>query len=146
MTKLTNKQMYLVNSIHRRFTKQQIKNSMDVWLPLVDGKVVIFGLHDECAYDLAKEFPRWLRKDIYDVIVDYTSTVTYVTIAIPTGDGVYITVCRSGSGALVVGDKRYTSVEAIRRHNSQVPGGLTSEELIGSSIKWVLQFAEVVHD
>lgn len=147
MTKLNNKQECFIYSIHRRFSQEQIKTSMDIWLPLVDSKVWISGIHDGAGYDLEKEFPGWLRKDIYDVIVTYnTYGKTYVTVMIPVGDVFYITVCRSGSGRLTISDKVYTSYDVIRRHNSQVPGGLTFEELSRSPLKWTLQFAEVVND
>lgn len=147
MIKLNNKQELLVNSIHRRFNQKQIKESMDIWLPLVDSKVWISGNSDGAGYDLGKEFPGCFRKDIYDVVVnDNTHGKTYVTVPIPSGDGLYTTVCRSGSGNLVLGDKRYQSYDVLKRHNGQVPGGLTFEELSRSPLRWVLQFAEVVND
>lgn len=147
MTKLNNKQECLIYSIHRRFNQQQIKTAMDIWLPLVDSKVWISGIHDGAGYDLEKEFHGWLRKDIYDAIVTYnTHGKTYITVSIPSGDGYWLTVCRSGSGNLVLSDKRYQSYDVIRRHNSQVPGGLTFEELSTSPLRWVLQFAEVLND
>ena len=147
MTKLNNKQECLIYSIHRRFNQKQIKESMDIWLPLVDSKVWISSNCDGSGYDLGKEFPGWFRKDIYDVVVNYnTHGKTYVTVSIPSGDGFYITVCRSGSGNLVLGDKIYQSYDVIKRHNGQVPGGLTFEELSRSPLRWVLQFAEVVND
>lgn len=146
MIKLNNKQECLVYEMYRRFTGKQIKESMDIWLPLVDSKVWISGNTDSCGYDLEKEFRGWLRKDIYEAIVNYSNGATHVTVAIPAGDGFYITVCRSGSGNLVIGDKRYQSYDVLKRHNRQVPGGLTFEELSRGPLKWVLQFAEVVND
>lgn len=147
MTKLNNKQECFIYTIHRRFSQEQIKTSMDIWLPLVDSKVWISGIHDGACYDLEEEFNGWLRKDIYDVIVQYnTHGKTYVTVSIPSGDGFYTTVCRSGSGNLVLSDKRYQSYDSIKRHNSQVPGGLTFEELSTSTLRWVLPFAEVIND
>lgn len=147
MTKLTNDHIKLINSIHSKFTHSQIKSCMDSWLTLVSGSAWICNSQGKgCVYDLEKEFHGWSRNDVYDAIVNYEDIKTYVTVSIPSGDGFYITVCRSGSGNLVLSDKRYQSYDVIRRHNSQVPGGLTFEELSRSPIRWVLQFAEVVND
>lgn len=147
MTKLTNDQIHLINTIHRKFTHLQIKSCMDAWLPLVSGSVWIGNSRGKgYVYDLEKDFNGWSRNDVYDAIVNYTDNNTYVTVSIPSGDGYYITVCRSGSGNLVLSDKRYQSYDVIKRHNSQVPGGLTFEELSVSTLRWVLPFAEVVND
>ena len=147
MTKLTNDQIHLINTIHRKFTHLQIKSCMDAWLPLVSGSVWIGNSRGKgYVYDLEKDFHGWSRNDVYDAVVNYTDNKTYVTVSIPSGDGYYITVCRSGSGNLVLSDKRYQSYDVIRRHNSQVPGGLTFEELSVSTLRWVLPFSEVVND
>lgn len=147
MTKLTNDQIHLINTIHSKFTKLQIKSCMNAWLPLVSGSVWIGNSRGKgYVYDLEKDFHGWSRNDVYDAVVNYIDNNTYVTVSIPSGDGYYITVCRSGSGNLVLSDKRYQSYDAIKRHNSQVPGGLTFEELSRSPIRWALQFAEVVND
>lgn len=147
MTKLTNDQIHLINTIHRKFTHLQIKSCMNAWLPLVSGSVWIGDSRGKrYVYDLEKDFNGWSRNDVYDAIVNYTDNNTYVTVSIPSGDGYYITVCRSGSGNLVLSDKKYQSYDVIKRHNSQVPGGLTFEELSTSTLRWVLPFAEVVND
>lgn len=147
MTKLTDDQINLINTIHRKFTHFQIKSCMDAWLPLVSGSAWIGNSQGKgYVYDLEKDFRGWSRNDVYDAVVNYTDNKTYVTVPIPYGDGYYITVCRSGSGNLVLSDKRYQSYDVIKRHNRQVPGGLTFEELSRSPLRWVLQFAEVVND
>lgn len=147
MIKLTDDQIHLINTIHRKFTHLQIKSCMDAWLPLVSGSVWIGNSRGKgYVYDLEKDFSGWSRNDVYDAVVNYTDNNTYVTVSIPSGDGYYITVCRSGSGNLVISDKRYQSYDVIKRHNSQVPGGLTFEELSTSTLRWVLPFAEVVND
>ena len=147
MTKLTDDQIHLINLIHMKFTHLQIKSCMDAWLPLVNGSVRICNSQGKgYVYDLEKEFRGWSRSDVYYAVVNYTDNNTYVTVSIPSGDGYYTTVCRSGSGNLVLSDKRYQSYDVIKRHNSQVPGGLTFEELSVSTLRWVLPFAEVVND
>lgn len=147
MTKLTNDQIHLIKTIYRKFTHLQIKSCMDAWLPLVSGSAWIGNSQGNgYVYDLEKDFHGWSRNDVYDSIVNYTNNNTHVTVSIPSGDGYYITVCRSGSGNLVLSDKRYKSYDVIKRHNSQVPRGLTFEELSTSTLRWVLPFAEVVND
>lgn len=147
MTKLTDDHINLIKTIHRKFTHFQIKSCMDAWLPLVSGSAWIGNSQGKgYVYDLEKDFHGWSRNDVYDAIVNYTDNKTYVTVPIPSGDGYYITVCRSCSGNLVLSDKRYQSYDVIKRHNSQVPGGLTFEELSTSTLRWVLPFAEVVND
>ena len=147
MIKLSNEQRCMIESIHKRFSITDIETFMDIWLPLVDSKVLMQGSSGPgVAFDLGKTFHGWPRNDVYNTVVNYIRNTTYVTVAIPSGDGFYITVCRSVSGNLVISDKRYQSFNTIKRHNSNVPGGLTFEELSDSPLRWVLQFAEVVND
>ena len=135
MTNLTEKQKSLLYSIHNNHNKESIKNSMNIWLTLADSKVWISDGNTNYWYDLGKEFEGYLRKDVYEIVVNYKNTGTKVTVAIPIDDGLYLTVCRSGSGNLVVGEKIYRNLETLKRHNSMVPRGLTSEELLESPIK-----------
>ena len=70
------------------------------------------------------------------------------TVAIPVGDGYYKTlVQKSSTGELVLGDRYYTSLEVLERHNRNVPdGGLTEDRIKNSACAWAWQFAKELPD
>ena len=68
------------------------------------------------------------------------------SVAIPVGDGFYKTlVQKSSTGELVLGDRYYSSLEVLKRHNRNVPdGGLTEDRIKNSACAWAWQFAKEV--
>ena len=60
------------------------------------------------------------------------------SVAIPVGDGFYKTLVQKPStGELVLGDRYYSSLEVLKRHNRNVPdGGLTENRIKNSSCDW----------
>lgn len=146
MINLTDNQTFFIRGMYRKFDKEIITKAMDNWLDSLDNNLYISVGNKSGNFNIGLKFPGHGRKAIYDAIVNFEQSGTLVTVSIPSGDGFYITVCRSGSGNLVISDKRYQSYNIIKRHNRQVPGGLTFEELSRSPIRWVLEFAEVVND
>ena len=70
------------------------------------------------------------------------------TVAIPVGDGYHKTlVQKSSTGELVLGDRYYSSLEVLKRHNRNVPdGGLTENRIKNSSCDWAWQFAKELPD
>ena len=70
------------------------------------------------------------------------------TVAIPVGDGFYKTLVQKPStGELVLGDRYYSSLEVLKRHNRNVPdGGLTEDRIKNSACAWAWQFAKELPD
>ena len=70
------------------------------------------------------------------------------SVAIPVGDGFYKTlVQKSSTGELVLGDRYYSSLEVLERHNRNVPdGGLTEDRIKYSACAWAWQFAKELSD
>ena len=70
------------------------------------------------------------------------------TVAIPVGGGYYKTlVQKSSTGELVQGDRYYSSLEVLERHNRNVPdGGLTEDRIKNSACSWAWQFAKELPD
>lgn len=69
------------------------------------------------------------------------------TVAIPVGNGLFKTlVQQSSTGNLVLGDHDYNSLEKLKRHNRNVPGGLTKEKIKKSAVSWAWQFAKEITD
>lgn len=146
MIKLNANQQMFIESIREKFNENSIKESLSLWLEVTSSSMHITDGSTYHEYNLERMFPGCKRKDVYEAIVNYSIKRTKVTVAIPVGDGFYLTVFRSCSGSLVISDKSYKNINTIRRHNENVPGKLTIEELMESPIRWVLQFAEVVND
>ena len=53
---------------------------------------------------------------------------------------------RSVNGTLCLNDREYRSIDTIKRHNSNVPGGITMEEINNSEISWCKMFMEELND
>lgn len=68
------------------------------------------------------------------------------TVPIPVGNGYYKTLVLSSTGYLVLGEHKYTSLAKLKRHNLQVPGGLTERRIKDSAVSWAWQFAEEMID
>ena len=90
-------------------------------------------------------FSNYNRKFVRDTIINYiesTKDSKKYYVAIPAGNGKYITILRSANGTLCLNDREYISIDTIKRHNSNVPGGITMEEINNSEIFWCKMFME----
>lgn len=90
-------------------------------------------------------YSMYSRKFVYESLINYLENhkvLQKYSVAIPAGDCAYVTLVRSCSGNLVLGEKRYHNLEVLKRHNSGVPGGITIEEVESSDLGWCLPFME----
>ena len=78
--------------------------------------------------------------------IDLVEKEKIYTVEIPVGDDFFQTLCQSGNGNLVLGDHDYNSLEKLKRHNRNVPGGLTKEKIKKSAVSWAWQFAKEITD
>lgn len=89
------------------------------------------------------------RKFVYESLITYLENKKKSDkyfVAIPAGDNAYVTLVRFCSGNLVLGDRRYFILEVLKRHNSNVPGGITLEEVESSDLGWCLPFMEKIDE
>lgn len=90
-------------------------------------------------------FSMYSREFVYQCLINYLESLKVLQkyfVAIPAGNGEYVTLVRSCTGSLILGEKRYLHIEVLKRHNSQVPGGITIEEVESSDLGWCLPFME----
>lgn len=77
----------------------------------------------------------------------YSTKTGMESVAIPQGIGLYRTLVRNArTRKLEISNKRYQSVQLLRRHNAMVPGGITVRELQNSDLSWCMQFMEELDD
>lgn len=90
-------------------------------------------------------YSMYSRKFVYESLINYLENhkgLQKYSVAIPAGNGEYVTLVRLCTGSLIIGDKRYRNIEVLKRHNSGVPGGITIEEVESSDLGWCLPFME----
>lgn len=94
-------------------------------------------------------YRNYSRKYVYEVLINYLENIKESPkyfVAIPAGSNNYVTLIRSTSGNLMLGDKTYTNTDVIKRHNSYVPGGITMEEVKSSKLSWCIPFMEKIDE
>lgn len=130
--------------------KEDVKNSLLDWKESCSEKLFYStktGM--ECVY-MPNLFPGWKRDQVYETalaIIDELSDEKKYSVAIPQGIGLYRTLVRNAhTRKLEISDKRYQSVQLLRRHNAMVPGGITVRELQNSELSWCMQFMEELDD
>lgn len=140
---LTSKQLEVIDNIHRKcnYNKDLVIERAEKWFYSTGGNLCVPGY----MANIGLIFKDYSRKEVYDLIVSHVPTrpnEEKLSIAIPDGSGMFITIVRSSKGHLMIGDKRYLYKSKLKEHNSYVPGGITLSELQNSGLAWCLQFAE----
>lgn len=144
---LTSSQIRILENIYKgcNYDKELVKLRTDVWY----NDVSPFLSLPTYLVDLSEWFRGWSRKSLYNLITTYVVTrpgEIKLSVAIPDGNGEFLTVVRGSQGGLMIGERRYKSKNKIKEHNSYVPGGITMTELNESGLGFVLQFSERLND
>lgn len=140
---LTSNQVHIINKIYEKcnYDKNLVIEKLNEWYDSVDPNLRLPGY----IVTLNVYFSDFSRRSLYDLIVSHVCTrpdEEKLSIAIPDGSGMFLTIVRSSKGHLMIGDKRYLYKSKLKEHNSYVPGGITLAELQNSGLAWCLQFAE----
>lgn len=140
---LTSKQVEVIGNIYRKcnYNKDLVTERTKQWFNSAGSNILLPGY----VVNLGLVFMNFSRKEVYDLIISHVSTrpdEEKLSIAIPDGSGMFLTVVRNSKGQLLIGDKRYLYKSKLKEHNSYVPGGITLSELQNSGLSWCLQFAE----
>lgn len=140
---LTSNQIKILENIYKgcKYDKKLVKLRTDVWYNDVSPYLSL----PDYLVDLSEFFKGWSRKSLYELITTYVvkrPDENKLSIAIPDGNGSFLTIARGSQGGLMIGDHRYASKNKLKSHNSCVPGGITMTELNDSGLGWCLQFAE----
>lgn len=141
---LTSKQLEIINNIYRKcnYNKALVIKRTKEWFNDTSSMLSVPGY----VVNLNTFFKDYSREEVYDFIVNYQYHTRKeehkLSIAIPDGSGMFITLVRSSKGYLMIGEKRYLYKSKLKEHNSYVPGGITVSELQNSGLAWCLQFAE----
>ena len=144
---LNNSQINTIKKIYAlcNYDRNLVIEKLDSWMNDICA-FIDFGDH---VVNLGPYFKGWKRDDFYNLVSSYPikrPDENKVSIAIPDGDGYYRTLVRNTKGYLMLGDKRYTSLQKLKYHNSMVPGGITVSELQNSELSWCMQFMEELND
>ena len=139
---LSSKQVYLIEKIYEKcdYDKNLVIEKLNEWYDSLDSTLRLPGF----IIALNISFSDFNRRSLYDLIVSHVVTrpdQEKLFIAIPDGNGMFLTLVRSSSGHLIIGDKRYRYIHKLKEHNSYIPGGITVDELSKSGLAWCLQFA-----
>lgn len=146
--------------------KEQIVNSIKDIIVFTNTDVMIQNLKDwytscgslisyrtsggRVSYINTADIYRYYKRSfVYTTLVEYLNSKKALTkyyVAIPVGGGYYTTLTRSSSGNLELSDRRYLSIDKLKRHNSYVPGGITMEEVKNSDLSWCIPFMEELND
>lgn len=140
---LSSKQLDIINKIYEKcnYDRDLVIERTKKWYYSTSPNLSVPGY----MVNIGLLFKDCLRQDIYDIIVNHYYTIPdqeKLSIAIPDGNGMFLTLVRSSNGHLIIGDKRYCYIHKLKEHNSYVPGGITIDELSKSGLAWCLQFAE----
>ena len=145
-----------------RVVEERIVNTIKDIIKFTDTEEMIHNVnkwYDSCSSNLeytksngsfsyintSDVYGMYSRKFVYESLINYLENhrgLQKYSVAIPAGNGEYITLARSCTGSLIIGEKRYRNIEVLKRHNSQVPGGITIEEVESSDLGWCLPFME----
>lgn len=144
---LTSKQLDALNTIYRKcnYDRDLVIERTKKWYYSTSPNLSMPGY----MLNIGLMFKDCLRQEVYDIIVNHYYTrpdEEKLSIAIPDGSGMFMTIVRSSKGHLMIGDKRYLYKSKLREHNSYFPGGITLKELQNSGLAWCLQFAERLED
>lgn len=141
---LTSKQLDIIKTIYEKCNNNKalvIKRTKE-WFNSTSSTLSAIGY----VVNLDSYFRDCSRTEVYDFIINYHNYVKSeeekLSVAIPDGSGMFMTIVRSSKGHLMIGEKRYLYKSKLREHNSYVPGGITVRELQNSGLAWCLQFAE----
>ena len=141
---LTSKQLEIIDKIYGKcnYNKALVIKRTKEWFNDTSSMLSAPGY----VVNLNTFFRDFSREEVYNFIVNYQYHMRKeehkLSIAIPDGDGMFITLVRSSKGHLIIGEKRYLYKSKLKEHNSYVPGGITINELQNSGLAWCLQFAE----
>lgn len=140
---LTSKQVDALNTIYEKcnYDRSLVIERARKWYHSTSSNLSVPGY----MLNIGLMFKDYLRKDVFDIIVNHYYTrpdEEKLSVAIPDGSGMFLTIVRSSKGHLMIGDKRYLYKNKLKEHNSYVPGGITLKELQNSGLAWCLQFAE----
>ena len=140
---LTSRQLGIINKIYEKcdYNKELVVQRTKEWFNSTGSMMSLPGY----LLNVNTFFGDFSRKEVYNTIVYHVCTKQgepKLSVAIPDGSGMFMTVVRSSEGHLVIGDKRYLYKSKLKEHNSYVPGGITLPELQNSGLAWCLQFAE----
>lgn len=140
---LTSKQLEIINKIYDKcdYNRELVEQRTKEWFDSTGSMMSLPGY----LLNVNTFFGDFSRKEVYNLIVHHVCTKqeeNKLSVAIPDGSGMFMTVVRSSKGHLTIGDKRYLYKSKLREHNSYVPGGITVSELQNSGLAWCLQFAE----
>lgn len=141
---LTSKQLEIIDKIYEKcnYNKALVIKRTKEWFNSTGSNFTAPGF----LVNLGSVFKDFSREEVYNLIVNYQyytrKEVHKLSIAIPDGNGMFMTLVRSSEGHLMIGEKRYLYKSKLKEHNSYVPGGITVSELQNSGLAWCLQFAE----
>lgn len=140
---LTSKQLEVIGNIYRKcnYNKDLVAERTEQWFNSTGSNLSVPGY----MVNLGLVFKDFSRKVVHDLIISHVFTrpdEEKLSVAIPDGSGMFMTIVRSSKGHLLIGDKRYFYKSKLKEHNSYVPGGITVSELQNSGLAWCLQFAE----
>lgn len=140
---LTSKQVDALNTIYEKcnYDRSLVIERARKWYHSTSSNLSVPGY----MLNIGLMFKDYLRKDVFDIIVNHYYTrpdEEKLSVAIPDGSGMFLTIVRSSKGHLMIGDKRYLYKNKLKEHNSYVPGGITLKELQNSGLACCLQFAE----
>ena len=140
---LTSKQLEVIGNIYKQcnYNKDLVAERTEKWFNSTGSNLSAPGYN----VNIGLVFKDFSRKEVYDLILSHVFTrpdEEKLSVAIPDGSGMFMTIVRSSKDNLIIGDKRYLYKSTIREHKSYVPGGITISELQNSGLAWCLQFAE----
>lgn len=130
--------------------KEDVKNSLLDWKESCSEKLFYDTQTGKGYVVMSSLFPGWKRDKVHETVlalIDELSDEKKYSVVIPQGIGLYRTLVRNArTRKLEISDKRYQSVQLLRRHNAMVPGGITVRELQNSELSWCIQFMEELDD
>lgn len=131
-------------------SKGDVKDSLSDWKESCSEKLFYDTQTGKGYVMMSSLFPGWKRDQVYETvseILDELSDEKKYSVVIPQGIGLYRTLVRNArTRKLEISDKRYQSVQLLKRHNAMVPGGITVSELQNSELSWCMQFMEELDD
>lgn len=131
-------------------SKDDVKESLSEWKESCSERLFYSTNNGTTFVCMPSLFPGWKRDQVYETvseILDELSDEKKYSVVIPQGIGLYRTLVRNArTRKLEISDKRYQSIQLLKRHNTMVPGGITVRELQNSELSWCMQFMEELDD
>lgn len=129
---------------------EEMINNVNKWYDSCNSNIEYTKSDGSFSYiNTSDIYSMYSRKFVYESLINYLENhrvLQKYSVAIPAGHGEYVTLVRSCSGNLILGEKRYRNIEVLKRHNSGVPGGITIEEVESSDLGWCLPFMEKIDE